>query len=106
MPQISRLCRCGAVVSGRCDRCSGGKQASREDYRKPKGERYPKGWDHLAAAYRADNPLCERCLEQGRTIVAVDVHHKVKVSDDRDLAMEWSNLMSVCRKCHWVLDRG
>jgi 5-methylcytosine-specific restriction endonuclease McrA len=55
--------------------------------------------------YRMDNPLCERCLQHGRTTPAKDVHHRVKVSEDSSLALEWSNLMSVCRRCHIVMER-
>ena len=104
MPKLPRLCSCGRTVTGVCE-CRGVKQASREDYRASKSERYPKGWDELAAAYRADNPLCERCMDHGRTTPAKDVHHKVKVSVSPELALEWNNLMSVCRKCHFALDQ-
>lgn len=103
--RLPRLCRCGRTVTDRCE-CQSIKQASAEDYRKKKSERYPSGWDQLAAEYRADNPLCERCLKHGRTTAAKDVHHKAKVSDAPELALDWDNLMSVCRKCHVILDRG
>lgn len=104
MARISRLCRCGKIVTDRCE-CQAIKQASAEDYRPQASERYGKGWDDLSKRYRAHHPLCERCLEMGRTTPAIEVHHKQKARLRPDLVLCWDNLMSVCRACHIVLDR-
>ena len=93
------------MVLGRCSRCDGVRSLPKRDVRPISSERYPSGWADLSRLYRAENPLCEECERHGRTTPAKDVHHVVPVSVRPDLALSWSNLMSVCRKCHWRLDR-
>ena len=82
---------------------SQGKRNRSSDMR-PK--RYPDGWQQLSEAYRRGNPLCERCMDHGRTTPAEDTHHKIKVSERPDLALDPANLMAVCRVCHLILDRS
>jgi 5-methylcytosine-specific restriction protein A len=103
--RVSRLCGCGRVVQGACDVCSKQRKASTEDYRASSGERYGTRWTELSARYRRKHPLCEECLRQGRTEAAIEVHHKIKVSERPDLVYAWDNLMSVCRACHVKLDK-
>ena len=105
MSKLARLCSCGRVVRGVCE-CRAMRQASTDDTRVPFREVYPKGWDELSVAYRADNPLCEHCMTKGYTTPAKDVHHIVKITKRPDLAMDRNNLMAVCRKCHSELDRS
>lgn len=56
-------------------------------------------------------PLCERCLLNNRTTLAQEVHHKEPVEGAATdvqairLAYDYSNLMSVCRKCHYELHK-
>ena len=103
--KLKRLCGCGRSVVGQCE-CQAMRQASTEDYRASATARYGgHRWTQLSKRYRRKNPLCERCLDQGKTTPAIDVHHKLKAKDRPDLLYEWSNLMSVCRSCHIALDR-
>jgi len=103
--KLSRLCSCGRIVKGRCEICQQAKAAKADDYRAPFREVYPKGWDELSVIYRAENPLCEHCLQKGFVTPAKDTHHKIKITQRPDLALDRSNLMAVCRKCHSELDR-
>ena len=105
MARLSRLCGCGRIVSGRCDTCDNIKAASAEDYRPGKAQRYGTQWAALSKRYRIKNPLCQKCLAEGRTTVAIEVHHKIKARLRPDLILKWNNLMSVCRACHIELDR-
>jgi 5-methylcytosine-specific restriction protein A len=104
MPRLERLCRCGRVVAVKCASCDATKAASADDYRASSSERYGHRWDKLSRAKRAASPLCERCERLGLVTVATEVHHVQKVSQRPDLKHEWSNLMSVCRKCHEILE--
>jgi 5-methylcytosine-specific restriction endonuclease McrA len=104
MARTSRLCRCGRVVTGTCDTCSNITAASADDYRAGSSERYGHKWDRLSRAKRAASPLCERCERLGVVTVATEVHHIQKVSQRPDLKYEWSNLISVCRECHEILE--
>ena len=50
------------------------------------------------------DPVCEDCLamKPERVTEAVDVHHKIKISERPDLRLELSNLMSLCKSCHSI----
>ena len=104
--RTARLCGCGRVVVGACGTCSRQKKATTEDFRAGSGERYGARWNDLSVRYRTHNPLCEQCKAEGKTTAAEDVHHIRKVKDSPELMYDWSNLMSVCRKCHIRLDKS
>jgi 5-methylcytosine-specific restriction protein A len=55
---------------------------------------YGRAWKGERLAYIAAHPLCERCLEAGKTVPAHDVHHD---GDGR---------MSLCRSCHNRITHG
>lgn len=63
-------------------------------------------WRKLRALKLAADPLCEQCLEEGRTVVSSDVHHKVSFMSTDDpvrrkyLAYDFDNLQSLCKQCH------
>src|SRR4051812_16494229 len=61
-------------------------------------------WQRLRRLYMAAHPLCERCLSLGITTAAEQVHHKVPLRIDPSLAFTESNLMSVCRPCHEIVE--
>ena len=91
-----RLCRCGRIVSGRCERCSPPQTHSRTT--KERGYGYD--WQQLRARVLIDKPLCERCEERGIVRPASQVHHVVAIDEAHWLRMVRSNLMSVCVECH------
>lgn len=95
-----RVCRCGAIVEKRCDRCEPPRHRRGYDNRTTAERGYDNQWRKLSERYRAKYPLCERCEEQGRVTAAEEVHHKVPINVDASRRLDWSNLMSVCRKCH------
>lgn len=57
-------------------------------------------WVKLREAYKLANPLCHDCEARGRVTPACHVHHVKRREDRPDLALEWSNLMGLCRSCH------
>lgn len=63
-------------------------------------------WRRLRAWKVICNPLCEECEQQGITTPAEDVHHIVSfmsVDDPNErkrLAYDFTNLESLCKKCH------
>jgi len=61
-------------------------------------------WQRTRNLYRSHHPLCEPCLDLDRTTAAEQVHHKVKITHRWDLRCEPTNLMSVCRACHAVIE--
>lgn len=96
----SRICRCGAIVIGRCPRCD-----RRHEHKKTTTERgYGSDWQKLSERKRAEDPLCENCLKTDRVEPATEVHHIQPIATNPDLRLEWSNLMSVCGACHKLLE--
>jgi 5-methylcytosine-specific restriction endonuclease McrA len=60
-----------------------------------------KAWEKKRAAIlRRDKYLCQECKKYGRTTQAVTVHHIQHLEDRPDLALENTNLVSLCQKCH------
>ncbi len=63
-------------------------------------------WKRLRMQYLSRHPLCEKCLEEGRTRVAQEVHHIVPLlstqSEEtmRHLAYDPWNLQALCHDCH------
>lgn len=60
--------------------------------------RYGAAWRKIRARYLDAHPLCEDCLEAGRTTAAVEVHHVVPLS--RGGTHEAANLRALCKPCH------
>ena len=49
---------------------------------------------------KRDNFECQMCKERGLQTQAQTVHHIVHLRDDRSLALEDKNLVSLCLSCH------
>lgn len=51
------------------------------------------------------NPLCEKCLEEGKITPAIDVHHIDSFMNYTGIerlkyAFSFENLLSICKSCH------
>ena len=63
-------------------------------------------WVRLRRDKLSDYPLCERCEEEGRHSLAVEVHHVIPVEDGltrqekERLMFDYHNLRALCRDCH------
>ena len=61
-------------------------------------------WRKLRLLYLQNHPLCEKCLSEGRTKAAADVHHIKSPffngTYSKELLLDENNLMSVCKECH------
>ena len=63
-------------------------------------------WQELRIAKLRSQPLCERCLSQGRYVRAHPVHHIIPIetahnmADMKRLAFDFNNLQSLCDQCH------
>lgn len=66
-------------------------------------------WQKLRNMYIHEHPLCERCLANGRSVAAEEVHHKKPFSTGATIDERWSllldvnNLMSLCKDCHHAI---
>ena len=71
-----------------------------------------KEWHELRAAKLQANPICERCYADGYYTAACVIHHIVPVESGRteeecrQLAYNWSNLQSLCLRCHHEIHKS
>ncbi|TWH49604.1 HNH endonuclease [Sporomusa sp. KB1] len=49
---------------------------------------------------KRDNNECQKCKSRGRFSIAECVHHIKHLKNRQDLALEDSNLISLCNSCH------
>lgn len=78
-------------------------QADAASYRRwqrdPKiNARYGSRWRKIRTAYITTHPLCEDCLEQGRTTPAQEVHHVIPL--EHGGSHNPDNLRALCTPCH------
>ena len=62
-------------------------------------------WKKLRLAKLMKDPLCEHCLKEGQTKLAIDVHHRDSFMNYSGLmrltkAYDIDNLVSLCKECH------
>ena len=65
---------------------------------------YDRAWRKVRAIKLANDPLCERCLKQGRTTAATLVHHIKPVDKYPELRLVPSNHESSCFDCHEIME--
>lgn len=64
---------------------------------------YDTQWEKVRKQHLSAHPLCKRCEDAGRTVVATMVHH-IKAIRDGGPRLDRSNLMSLCRDCHEMIE--
>lgn len=57
-------------------------------------------WRKLRKAHLSAEPLCRECLVKGITMAAAIVDHIQDRKARPDLALDDSNLQSLCKRCH------
>lgn len=100
---MPRLCRCGRIVDDVCT-CGRGSSTQR---RSTTQSGY--SHDHRVASerYRANHPLCERCVQLHGVVgaqPAQDMHHIIGISVAPQRRMDASNWLAVCRYHHEELE--
>ena len=64
-------------------------------------------WRKLRETYIKQNPICEECLNNGKVTPATSVHHKISPfkngNGNKELFLDYNNLMSVCHLCHSII---
>ena len=61
---------------------------------------YGYDWQKLRRLKLMSDPLCESCRERGRATLAEEVHHVIRIREQPHLRLDWSNLESLCERCH------
>jgi 5-methylcytosine-specific restriction protein A len=57
-------------------------------------------WRRLSKWKLQETPWCEHCAEQGKPVPAVDVDHIKSRAKHPELALDPTNLQSLCKRCH------
>ena len=57
-------------------------------------------WLDLRGVQLDKNPLCERCVNNGKYVEATVVNHKIPHKGEWKLFNDPENLESVCKHCH------
>jgi len=52
------------------------------------------------AVFLKANPLCLRCLEEGKTVPATEIDHVKPHRGNMDRFWDYYNWMALCRSCH------
>ena len=76
---------------------------ARIDYRETSDQRgYDSRWQQARARYLRRHPLCERCEQQDRVVIASMVHHIVPI-DEGGERLDPDNFQALCRNCHEII---
>lgn len=65
---------------------------------------YDRRWQFIRRVKLANDPLCERCENNGIVEPAEMVHHIQPVSTHPELRLVMSNLMSLSDDCHDIVE--
>lgn len=63
-------------------------------------------WKTLRLHKMTQNPFCEHCQANGVDKFAVDIHHVLKRTDYPTRALDITNLMSLCKECHTIIEKS
>lgn len=96
-----KLCKCGAIVADRCERCYPTKHLQTT---KQRG--YDNAWRKLSERVRREQPLCPDCEAEGRAIPSTEVHHIIPIKVNPKLRLVRSNLIAVCHRHHEERERS
>ncbi len=102
-PCLSQPCA-ARVVSGRCPKHSSQKQHNDNHSGHRAAARLfyaSRLWRATSAAFLAEHPLCQRCLEQkpARYTPSRETDHRVPMSRG-GAPLDWQNLQALCKSCH------
>ena len=104
MGRLKACSYCGRIHSGVCGQRPKRVKESTEITRL----RTCRRWEETRKAiYERDHYMCRVCLEQGRiTTGKIEAHHIVPLVEDKDLAYDVDNGITLCIKHHKAADRG
>jgi len=76
--------------------------AYRDDRPNASKRGYGSRWRRARKMHLAENPLCVKCKEKGRIVVATVVDHIIPHKGDMNLFWDSSNWQSLCTKHHSI----
>ena len=70
--------------------------------RRKKKSGYGAQWKSISVAWLRDHPMCVRCEQRDRRVVAVHADHIIPVSVAPARVHDLTNIQSLCRSCHTI----
>ena len=80
--------------------CEKHKPLHPEEVRSAGSRGYNRAWQKARKQYLDANPLCVKCMQEGRYVKATVVDHIVPHRGDQKLFWDRSNWQSLCKKHH------
>lgn len=73
----------------------------KKDTLKERGFYHSSAWRRVRkVVLQRDSYICQHCKAQGKLTPATEVHHIKELEDFPDVALEVTNLISLCWRCH------
>lgn len=109
-PKICSYIGCRNIVEGNHDgRCSEHSKSREMSDRQKASKKFlnSRAWLRCRARKLAEHPWCERCATmKDQPVPAVDVHHIKPRESHPELSLTPSNLMSLCKPCHTIIEKS
>ncbi|MEG0133395.1 MAG: HNH endonuclease signature motif containing protein [Clostridium sp.] len=104
---LMKLCRCGKHIElgdVRCSECEDKVKQKYKETDRRRGSSYARGYTDKWRAYRLKflriNPICVRCLAEGRYVPGTIVDHIVPHKGDMKLFWDKNNHQALCKMHH------
>ena len=96
---------CANLVEAGKSYCENHESKRHKQYDRDRKPAHKRGYDYRWQKYRKqfliDNPLCVKCLEEGKSVPATNVDHIEPVSGPDDpLFWDEDNHQALCHSCH------
>ena len=86
---------------GYCSECLLLRYREEDKNRLPSHKRgYDRRWRKKRRDYLKTNPLCVKCLEEGRVVAAIIVDHIISAKGNPELFWDRNNWQSLCKSHH------
>ena len=92
--------RCAALIEPGQKYCAEHLKQHPEYTRRDAGRIYNSRWRKASKQFLSENPLCVKCLADGRYTKAEAVDHIVPHRGDMTLFWDMSNWQALCKSCH------
>ena len=95
---------CGVLVRDGTSRCEKHKRVEAKAHDAKRGSAHERGysvaWQRARLGFLKSHPLCKRCADDDRVVVATVVDHIVPHKGDKVLFWDHDNWQPLCKPCH------
>lgn len=91
---------CAALVPSGTKYCEAHRPLHSEEIRSAYRRGYDARWRKASKAFLRANPLCVRCVAEGKYVKATVVDHVISHRGDERLFWDQGNWQAMCKQCH------